>query len=179
MFIDIHDLMLDPIDFNEAFQPGTIDLGSEVRQQGVLKAEGRAALLEEHQGRGKKIPDIRLVGKFSTTLEVNCARCLEPVVREAARDFDLLYRPEGVDGGRDEVSVTQAEAEIGYYVGDGLLLEDFLREQVLLTIPIKTICREDCKGLCPYCGKNLNEESCSCKTQPSDPRWDGLKSFKV
>jgi uncharacterized protein len=179
MFIDIHDLQLDPLDFNEKFQPGAIDLGPDVRQQGMLTVEGRAALLEEHQGRGQNILDIRLVGKFATALEVNCARCLEPVVQEAARDFDLIYRPEGVDAGHDEISVTQAEADIGYYTGDGLMLEDFLREQVLLTLPIKTVCREDCKGLCPYCGKNLNAESCSCKAQPADPRWEGLKSIKL
>jgi uncharacterized protein len=179
MFIDIHDLELHPIHFDEHFQPGQIDLGAEVRQQGVLDAKGRAELLEEHEGRGHRIEDIRLIGSFSTTLQVSCARCLEPVIQPAARDFDLLYRPEGVDAGRDEISVTQAEAEIGYYTGQGLLLEDFLREQVLLALPLKTVCREDCKGLCPHCGKNLNAESCSCKVEPEDPRWDALKSFKV
>jgi len=179
MFIDIHELELHPVKFDQEFQPGTIDLGPGVRQQSALIAKGRAELLEEHQGRGKRIEDIRLIGSFSTKLEVGCARCLEPVSSEALREFDLLYRPEGIDAGRDEISVTQAEAEIGYYTGEGLLLEDFLREQVLLSLPIKTVCREDCKGLCPHCGKNLNTESCDCKVRPVDPRWDGLKSFKV
>jgi uncharacterized protein len=179
MFIDIHDLELHPIEFDSEFQPGKIDLGPDVRQQTALKAKGTAELLEEHEGRGKKIPDIRLVGSLSTRLEASCARCLEPVALDVAREFDLLYRPEGVDAGKDEISVTQAEAEIGYYTGEGLPLEDFLCEQVLLSVPIKTVCREDCKGLCPYCGKNLNVESCSCKVEPKDPRWDALKSFKV
>lgn len=179
MFIDIHELELHPIELDTEFQPGTIDLGPDVRQQTALKTKGRAELLEEHQGRGKKISDIRLVGNLSAKLEVSCARCLEPVARDVAREFDLLYRPEGVDAGKDEISITQAEAEIGYYTGLGLLLEDFLREQVLLSVPIKTVCREDCKGLCPHCGKNLNIESCSCKVEQKDPRWDALKSFKV
>ncbi len=77
-------------------------------------------------------------------------------------DFELLYRPLGADAGRDELSVTDAEAEIGYYQGDGVLLEDVLREQVLLALPLKITCREECKGLCPQCGKNLNQEQCSC-----------------
>jgi uncharacterized protein len=179
MFIDIHELELHPVKLDEEFQPGKIDFGPDMRQQSLLIVKGRAELLEEHEGRGKKIEDIRLVGSFSTRLGVSCARCLEPVTREAAREFDLLYRPEGVDAGHDEISVTQAEAEIGYYTGEGLLLEDFLREQVLLAVPLKTVCREDCKGLCPHCGKNRNVESCSCKVEQKDPRWDALKSFKV
>ncbi len=179
MFIDIHELELHPVEFDSEFQTGVIDFGPDIRQQSNLQAKGRAELLEEHQGRGQKISDIRLLGKFSIRLEVSCARCLEPVGHEVSRDFDLLYRPEGVDSGRDEISVTQAEADIGYYTGGGLLLEDFLREQVLLAVPIKTVCREDCKGLCPHCGKNLNYETCSCQVVPKDPRWDALKSIKL
>jgi uncharacterized protein len=87
---------------------------------------------------------------------------VEPVAQDIVREFDLLYRPLGADAGRDELSVTDAEAEIGYYQGDGILLEDVLREQVLLALPLKVTCREDCKGLCLHCGKNLNEEQCSC-----------------
>ena len=55
----------------------------------------------------------------------------------------------------EELSVTSAEAEISYYQGEGLLLEDVLREQVLLAVPLRAICREDCKGLCPQCGAKL------------------------
>ncbi|MGZ7094338.1 MAG: YceD family protein, partial [Candidatus Angelobacter sp.] len=84
----------------------------------------------------------------------------------------------GVDAGRDELSVTAAEAEIGYYQGEGLLLEDVLREQVLLALPLKVTCRADCKGLCPHCGKNLNHEQCSCSTELEDPRWAALKDVR-
>jgi uncharacterized protein len=90
----------------------------------------------------------------------------------------LLYRPLGADAGRDELSVTDAEAEIGYYQGDGILLEDVLREQVLLALPLKVTCREDCKGLCVHCGKNLNEEQCSCSTVVEDPRWMALREIR-
>ena len=97
---------------------------------------------------------------------------------DIARDFELLYRPLGADAGRDELSVTDAEAEIGYYQGDGLLLEDVLREQVLLALPLKVTCRDDCKGLCVHCGKNLNEEQCSCTTAIEDPRWTALREIR-
>jgi uncharacterized protein len=100
------------------------------------------------------------------------------VPQEIARDFELLYRPLGADAGRDELSVTDAEAEIGYYQGDGLLLEDVLREQVLLALPLKVTCREDCKGLCVHCGQNLNEGQCSCSNAIEDPRWTALREIR-
>ncbi len=178
MFIEIQDLETHPVDFREEFSPGAIDLLPDLRQLSPLRTEGRADLVEEHHGKHKVIQDIRLKGKLDTNLEVACARCLEPVQYKLTRDFDLLYRPLGSDAGRDELSVTDAEAEIGYYQGDGLLLEDMLREQVLLALPLKMICREDCKGLCPHCGKNLNESACSCDTTVQDPRWSSLKEIR-
>jgi len=96
-------------------------------------------------------------------------------VQKVARHFDLLYRPLGTDAGHEELSVTVAEAEIGYYQGEGLLLEDAVREQVLLSVPLKVVCREECKGLCPTCGKNRNAESCGCAPPLGDPRWSALK----
>jgi uncharacterized protein len=180
MFIDIHVLEVRRIEFDEIFQPQAIDLGADVRQVAPLTAEGHAELLTEHHGgRGGVIEDIRLVGKLATSIETACARCLEPVKSDIQREFDLLYRPQGTDAGHEELSVTQAEAEIGYYSGDGLELDDVLREQVLLSVPLRMLCTEQCKGLCPHCGKNLNVEVCSCESRPADPRWDALKDLKI
>jgi uncharacterized protein len=178
MFIEIQELELHPLDFREEFSPGAIDLGPEVRQRSPLLTEGHADLVEEHHGKHQVVQDIRLKGKLETDLEVACARCLEPVVLPVKRSFDLLYRPIGIDSGHAELSVTDAEAEIGYYQGEGLLLEDALREQVLLSLPLKALCREDCKGLCSLCGKNLNEGECSCTDQLEDPRWAALKEIR-
>ena len=179
MFISLEQLEREPVEFRETFAPGTVDLGGELQQTAPLVCSGRATLIEEHEG-GKKqaIQDIRVVGELSTRMEVPCARCLEPVARNIERHFDLLYRPQGTDAGREEISVTTAEAEIGYYTGDGLLLEDVLREQVLLAVPLKIVCREECKGLCPHCGRNLNQGSCDCREQVSDPRWDALRGLR-
>ena len=178
MFLDIHELELHPLDFEEEFQPGVIDLGGEARQRTPLKASGRAEVVEEHHGKHEVIQDIRLRGRLTAGLELQCARCVEPVAQNIVRDFELLYRPLGADAGRDELSVTDAEAEIGYYQGNGILLEDVLREQVLLTLPLKVTCREDCKGLCVHCGKNLNEEQSSCSTAIEDPRWMALREIR-
>lgn len=178
MLIEIRELETHSVDFREEFSPGAIDLGPELQQRTPLRGEGRADLVEEHHGKHKVIQDIRLKGKLDTSLEMPCARCLEPVVHEVSRSFDLLYRPQGSDAGHAELSVTDAEAEIGYYQGAGLLLEDALREQVLLAVPLKVLCREDCKGLCPHCGKNLNEGQCTCAEQVEDPRWSALKQIR-
>ncbi len=178
MFISIRDLEQKDLNFREELAPGTLDLGSDARQSGPLRTSGRASLLEEHHGHKNVIQDIRLVGNIGTRVEIACARCLEPVSREVKRDFDLLYRPQGSDAGREEISVTQAEAEVGYYVGEGLLLEDVLREQILLAVPYKIVCREECKGLCPQCGQNLNQGACQCSAPPPDTRWAALRDLK-
>jgi len=178
MLIEIRELELQPVDFDQEFAPAAIDMGSEVVQKGPLHAAGRAQLVEEHRGKHKTIKDIRLNGELRASLELPCARCLEPVAQDVKREFDLLYRPLGADAGKEELSVTGAEAEIGYYQGEGLLLEDALREQVLLALPLKVICREDCKGLCPHCGKNLNLEPCSCAEPAEDARWSALKEIR-
>jgi len=178
MLIELAELELHPIDFQEEFPPDAIDLGEDVRQLTLLKTRGRAQLVEEHHGRRNVIQDIRLNGELATRLELLCARCLEPVAQDVTRKFDLLYRPLGTDAGNEELSVTVAEAEVGYYQGDGLLLEDAIREQVLLAVPLKVVCREDCKGLCPTCGKNRNTEPCSCAPPLGDPRWSALKDIR-
>jgi uncharacterized protein len=178
MFIEIRELELHPVDFQEEFAAGVIDLGPDMRQRSELHTTGRAQLVREQHGKHESIEDIRLNGELSTSLEFACARCLEPVVENVSRIFDLLYRPQGADAGKEEISVTAAEAEIGYYQGEGLLLEDALREQVLLAIPLKAVCREDCKGLCPHCGKNLNAEQCSCEQDFRDPRWSALEDLR-
>src|SRR5215467_6593383 len=178
MFIKIKELELRKIVFDENFAPGTIDLGEDIRQKTPVHAGGRAELIRENRGAKETVEDIRLVGNLSTQVELHCARCLEPVERTVNESFDLLYRPQGVDRRGDEVSISRAETEIGYYQGEGVLLEDVLKEQILLALPVKQICRTDCKGLCPQCGRNLNVESCDCETTMSDPRWAALEDIR-
>jgi DUF177 domain-containing protein len=178
MFISLHELEQKEIDFREEFAPETIDLGPDMRQASPVRSQGRAELIEEHHGRKGVLQDIRVRGELAAWVEMTCARCLEPVRREVKRSFELLYRPLGSDAGREEISVTDAEAEIGYYQGEGILLEDVLREQILLAAPMKVVCREECKGLCPQCGQNLNQGECKCAAPVADLRWDALKELR-
>ena len=178
MFIEIRELEAHAVDFDEQIAPGVVDFGRDIRQNGDLRVAGRAQLVTEHHGKHQLINDIRIAGDFSARIDLACARCLEPISKDVAKNFDLLYRPQGSDAGREELSVTAAEAEVGYYQGEGLLLEDVLREQILLALPLKAICREDCRGLCPHCGRNWNLEQCQCAEPQEDPRWQALKNIR-
>ena len=90
MFLDIKELELHPVDFAEEFQPDVVDLGSDFRQRTPLNISGRAEVVEEHHGKHKIIQDIRIKGRLATSLESNCARCLEPLTQDVMREFDLL-----------------------------------------------------------------------------------------
>jgi uncharacterized protein len=178
MLIRVRELELRKLEFAETYQPGTIEFGPDFRLLGPLHAKGRAELIVEHRGHHQDVEDIRLVGNVEAQLEFSCARCLEPVTHDVNKAFDLIFRPQGVDRRANEVAISEAETEIGYYQGEGLLLEDVLREQVLLATPVRALCREECKGLCPHCGRNLNVEQCECEQHVSDPRWAALGDIK-
>src|SRR5215472_10792249 len=113
MFIKVKDLELRKMEFDENLSPGVIDLGEEVVQKTPLHAAGRAELVRESRGARQVVEDIRLVGNFSTQVQMHCARCLDPVKREISESFDLIYRPQGADAAGDEASINQAETEIG------------------------------------------------------------------
>jgi uncharacterized protein len=179
MQFTVADLEREPIDFSVALAPDAIGYGDEARQMGDLAAEGRAEVLHEHRGPKEIVDDIRLKGNFSGEFEIPCARCVEPVGLRLSGDFDLLFRPSGVDATGSEHAITTPETEIGYYENGGLALEDVLREQVLLSLPARTLCKPDCKGLCPRCGQNRNETACSCDEGPSDPRWEALAGLST
>ncbi len=173
----VADLERQAIDFDESLAPGTIDFVEDMRQVGVLHTTGRADLLKEHRGTHDIVEDIRIRGSLDTAMEVACARCLEPVEQAVEASFDLIFRPSEADLDNSDRSISTSETEIGYYEGDGLLLEDVLREQILLALPAKNLCRDDCKGLCPECGRNRNTDPCECATASADSRWSSLKEL--
>jgi uncharacterized protein len=178
MEFKVSELEREPIDFDLALPPGKVDLGEEARQEGNLATSGLAEVLHEHRGPKDIVADIRLRGKFAGRFEVPCARCVEPVEIPIESEFDLIFRPTVADTEPTERSITAPETEIGYYQGDSLLLEDVLREQVLLSLPVRTLCKPDCKGLCPRCGQNRNSQDCSCDEGASDPRWEALSGLR-
>ena len=163
----------EPLLFDESIPAGELDYAPDVTQVGPLPVVGRADLLVENRGHREQIADIRLRAAYHGNFEILCARCVEPVAQALVGDFDLIFRPQDADAESGERAITLDETEIGYYEESGLSLEDVVREQVLLSLPTRTLCKEDCKGLCPRCGQNLNLESCKCDTV-ADPRWNAL-----
>ena len=90
----------------------------------------------------------------------------------------LNYRPASETDFGDEKEVDPEEAEVGFYEGNALELNDVFREQVLLALPMQRVCREDCKGICPDCGKNRNQNECQCQKSITDDRWAALQQLQ-
>ena len=113
--------------------------------------------------------DVLVQGTVKTTVYHECRRCLEPVSVPIAEDVSMFFQA--------GVPEEQAEAEEVYALperGD-LDLSQAVREQVALAVPRFVLCREDCRGLCPTCGTNLNESSCDCVVEEIDDRWAALR----
>ncbi len=181
MLITPLDLQNEPLVFREEIAAGAIDYAPDTRQVGVLPVDGKADLIVEHRGPQEVVEDIRVRATYRGNFEVLCARCVEPVAVPLAGEFDLLFRPENADAEAGERAITEDETEIGYYGKSGLELEDVVREQVLLSLPGRTLCQADCKGLCAHCGQNLNVKSCDCAESAGnhDPRWSALQGLAL
>jgi uncharacterized protein len=183
MLLSIKEMEVRKLPFAATWQPGDIDFSdSGVCQTGSLKAEGVAELLPHTGG------EVRVHGKVETTLETECDRCLGRAVFPVAASFDLFYRPADTDVTAEEVAIDEGEAEMGFYELPGLVLEDILREQLLLQLPMRRVCSESCKGICPVCGADRNESTCDCDVnrghqgvggQELDDRWKALKDLRV
>jgi uncharacterized protein len=119
----------------------------------------------------------RLVGRVATTLEQTCSRCLEPFRQAVDAPFEVRYLPQSENVGVDEREVEEDDLSDAFYRDDQIDLRQLMEEQFYLTLPMKPLCREDCKGLCPSCGVNLNETTCRCTVRWEDPRMAGLKAL--
>jgi uncharacterized protein len=179
MLITPAQLVDEPLKLDESIEQGTIEYAPDIRQIGPLKVTGTAEELLEHRGPKQIVLDIRLRAHLSGKFEQLCARCVEPVKQTVDTEMDLIFRPTGADEEPGERSISEDETEIGYYESSGLLLEDAVREQVLLTLPGRTLCQPDCKGLCPHCGINRNLATCECAEKPVDPRLSVLAGLNI
>jgi len=120
----------------------------------------------------------RLIGTVKTTLELPCSRCLEPYTLPVDQRFDLRYQPHAQNTGDGEREIEEDDLTTAFYENDEIDLGQLMREQFYLTLPMKPLCSDDCKGLCPTCGANLNRTTCDCNRTWEDPRLAALKQFK-
>ena len=118
-----------------------------------------------------------LVGRVQTTLELTCGRCLEPFRWPVDAFFDLRYLPRTENTGEGEIEIEEDDLTTAYYSDDLIDLGQLMAEQFHLALPMKPLCDDACRGLCPQCGANLNTGSCACTTAWQDPRLAVLKSL--
>jgi uncharacterized protein len=118
-----------------------------------------------------------LVGRVQSTLGLACGRCLEEIAMPVDLPFDLLYLPHLENVGEGEVEVEDDDLTTAYYRDEEIDLGQLVLEQLYLAVPMKPLCAESCKGLCPECGTNLNTSTCSCVRRWTDPRLEGLRSL--
>lgn len=131
--------------------------------------ECRVELGDEHS--------VHVQGHLAARLGLVCGRCLEPFglgIDQALELFYLPHRPDQEDEEEDEVELTERQMVVAYYRGPQIDLAEMIREQLHLVIPMKRLCRDDCRGLCPRCGTNRNERSCGCLLEDQDPRLASL-----
>jgi uncharacterized protein len=175
MFLSVKEMERRKIRFDETFEAGQIEFASEnLEQVSPLHADGTAELLKNSGG------EIRVRGRYRVDLAVPCDRCLVNARYPLDAGFDLFYRPMSTIAREEEIEIDEGEAQIGFYEGGGLELEDILREQILLALPMQRVCSEDCKGICPVCGKNRNQSACHCSTHTDDDgRWSALRKLEI
>ena len=117
-------------------------------------------------------------GHVETRAQVECDRCLKTVELPVSADFALEY----ITGAEYEANsgaaeLTEAEMSVSVFDGEVIDVDEVVKEQILLAVPTRMLCREDCKGICPECGTDLNAGKCKCVKDDIDPRWAALKNL--
>lgn len=118
-----------------------------------------------------------VTGEVTTRLEMACSRCLEPFEIAVQVPFELRYVPFSENSGEGEREIAQDDLITAYYREGMLDIGELLREQFQLALPMKPLCSDACRGLCPQCGANLNRTDCGCTPAWDDPRLAPLKNL--
>ena len=166
--INVSQLLKSPIGATRKYDvDGTLQIDDH-----ETSAKGEVKLMRTDQ-------NILVTGKINTERDLNCGRCLTPFKATAAVRIEEEYFPT-----RDISSGTALPGpdEPGVFTIDenGILdLTEAVRQYTVLLSPMKPLCRQDCAGLCPVCGTNLNQSECDCPRQPVDPRWAKLSELAL
>ena len=156
--------------FARVYETNELPLDSEVKL--VEPAEVRGRIRRD----GK---EVELRGKLATKLEVMCGRCLQPVQLPIATEFKERF-VRAVSWAAEEQHELQAEdLNVAVFDGEGIELDELVREELLLALPANVLCREDCRGLCPTCGIDRNLSDCQCESEEGDSRWQALKELQM
>jgi len=119
--------------------------------------------------------EIIIKGRMTTRLNFVCCRCLNPFEVPVNSVFNLAFLPEELEIVKEQLE-TEDMDKIFYRQG-GIDMDSVILEQLNLTFPLRPLCKEDCQGICPVCGKQLKDGACSCTASESDHRLEKLKTF--
>jgi uncharacterized protein len=126
---------------------------------------------------------IEVEGRFETAVVLVCSRCLAEFETQLRSRFALTYTPEHSDReddlSRDEVELSPEDAGMITFNGDRIDLREGIQEQIVMALPLRPLCRESCKGLCPQCGADQNKGGCNCDHSPSSSQFSVLKKLKL
>ena len=122
-------------------------------------------------------------GSMRGHVVVACGRCVGPVEVPLDESLMVTFLPKDqvpeLDTDEDEDDIPAADdLDVYPYEGEEVDLEPLFREQIILSVPFAPLCKEDCQGLCPSCGADLNTTTCNCERQVIDPRWSALEKLK-
>jgi len=116
-------------------------------------------------------------GKVKATVDMECCRCLNGFDKEVESETDFIACAAKTQA--EEATEIADDEDYVFFTGSDIQADvsDIVRQAIILSLDLKPLCAEDCKGLCPQCGINFNEQQCSCKTEKIDPRWEALKNL--
>ncbi|MEQ1605820.1 MAG: DUF177 domain-containing protein [Pyrinomonadaceae bacterium] len=170
MIIDLASLGTTAKRIEVEFDPADIDLDGEPAQlQGKTVVAGEIA---------KADAKANLSGTVKAHLILDCTRCLDPIERDVEFPFRAIFIDTSVEESAAETELSDDALDESLVLAGQIDMAEVVREQLLLWLPEQIFCREDCSGLCPKCGANLNLIDCSCADDEVDPRWAALKSLK-
>lgn len=124
----------------------------------------------------KENDDVLVRGRIRSRVPLTCGRCVEPVsvTVEAEMDTRLVPRPQRRG---EEVELSADDLEVDFYAENVLDLDRLIETETTLRLPMKPLCRESCRGLCPVCGGNRNQNPCTCEVKLPDPRLQALRAL--
>ncbi len=123
--------------------------------------------------------EVELRGRLHTKLEVVCDRCLKAVELPLATEFKERFVHAVSWAAEDQHELQAEDLDLAVFDGEGIELDDLVREELLLALPVNVLCREDCHGLCPTCGIDRNLSDCQCESGEGDSRWQALKELQM
>jgi len=157
-------------DFAHVYQPGELDpvdervkLGQPVEVKGAVRRTGGGIVVNGH---------------VETRVQLECDRCLKALELPVNADFALEYITGADYESSSAAALSEEELAVSVFDGESIDVDEIVKEQILLAVPARTLCREDCKGICPECGNDLNTGQCDCTSNEIDPRWAALKGLK-